>query len=163
MKLKLIQEQVLDANISQLTFDNVFSADYLDYVVSSSDGMGTQNNNAMRFINASGTEISSGNYNQHQIYGSAGAENYSRQTNATVINDAFWKTHDGVNIQCIIWNPYDENQQTMFSSFGTAHNVFIDESALFVSSERVRGFIMHDFSTSLYYNQGIISVYGLEY
>jgi intergrase/recombinase len=80
MKLKLIQEQKLFDDVTSLTFDNVFSDDYLDYVVTSHDGLGTVASNAVRMLDASGTEKSDSLYQIHQIYGTNSAENYQTGT-----------------------------------------------------------------------------------
>ena len=91
MKLKLIQEEKLSADVTNITFDNVFSADYLDYMITAHDGLGTVASNSMRLLNSSGTEISSSNYIIHQIYGTNSAENYQTSTGTSYFFDTFWK------------------------------------------------------------------------
>jgi len=163
MKLKLIQEEKLAAEVTSLTLDNIFDTTYEDYVVTAHDGLGTSPNNYLRFLNSSGTEISSSVHVQHQIYGTSSAENYSKQTAGNIFNDVWWKYDDGVNISAMIHNPYDENQQTMVSTFGNANQLFNDGSYLLNSAERIRGIKLVQYNSSTYYNIGILSVYGIEY
>ena len=163
MKLKLIQEEKLAADVTSLTLDNIFDTTYEDYVVTAHDGLGTVPNNYLRFLNSGGTEISSTVHQQHQIYGTNSAEAYSRQSSGNVFNDVWWKYSDGVNISAMIHNPYDENQQTMVSTFGNANQLFNDGSYLLNSAERVRGIKLIQYNSSTYYNIGILSVYGIEY
>ena len=63
----------------------------------------------------------------------------------------------------MIHNPYDENQQTMVSTFGNANQLFNDGSYLLNSNERIRGIKLVQYNSSTYYNIGILSVYGIEY
>lgn len=163
MKLKLIQEEKLSADVTTLTVDNVFSADYLDYVITSHDGLGTVASNALRFIDGSGNERSTSEYQVHQIYGTGSAENYQNSTDQNKYYDAFWKYDDGVNISVMIHNPFDENQQTLLSAFGTASNLIFDASGVYNEAERHRGFKLIQGSSTSYYNTGILSIYGIEY
>jgi hypothetical protein len=163
MKLKLIQEQKLFDDVTSLTFDNVFSDDYLDYVVTSHDGLGTVASNAVRMLDASGTEKSDSLYQIHQIYGTNSAENYQTGSTQTRAFDAFWKYGDGVNISVFFWNPFDENQQTLIGGFGNANQLFFDASMVYNSNLRCRGFKLIQVNSSTYFNTGVISVYGIEY
>ena len=162
MKLKLIQEEKLSADVTNITFDNVFSADYLDYMVTAHDGLGNVASNGIRLLNSSGTEISSSNYIIHQIYGTNSAENYQTSTGTNTFFDTFWKYNDGVNISSFVWNPFDENQQTIVSGFGNANQLFYDSAMHYNTSERHRGFKLIQGSITTYYNEGILSVYGIE-
>jgi hypothetical protein len=163
MKLKLIQEEKLSADVTNITFDNVFSADYLDYMITAHDGLGNVASNSMRLLNSSGTEISSSNYIIHQIYGGNSAENYQRSSGFSTFFDTWWKYNDGVNISSFVWNPFDENQQTIVSGFGNANQLFYDSAMHYNTSERHRGFKLIQGSSTTYYNEGILSIYGLEY
>ena len=162
MKLKLIQEQKLDSDVTSITVDNVFSADYLDYVITAHDGLGTVSSNSMRLI-SSGTEISSSNYIIHQIYGTNSAENYQKSSGHSSFFDTFWKYNDGVNISNFIWNPFDENQQTIVSGFGNANQLFFDSAMHYNTAGRHEGFKLIQATSTTYYNEGILSVYGIEY
>ena len=163
MKLKLIQEEKLSADVTNITFDNVFSADYLDYMITAHDGLGTVASNSMRLLNSSGTEISSSNYIIHQIYGTNSAENYQTSTGTNTFFDTFWKYNVGVIISSFVWNPFDENQQTIVSGFGNANQLFYDSAMLYNTSVRHRGFKLIQSSSTAYYNEGILSIYGIEY
>tara|TARA_R100001163_G_scaffold63747_1_gene56345 strand:+ start:44 stop:535 length:492 start_codon:yes stop_codon:yes gene_type:complete len=163
MKLKLIQEEKLFSDVTNITFDNVFSADYLDYVITSHDGLGTVSSNALRFLDSSGNERSTSEYQIHQIYGTNSAENYQNSSDQNKYFDAFWKYGDGVNISIMIHNPFDENQQTLLSAFGNANQLFFDASGVYNESERHRGFKLIQATSTTYYNTGILSIYGIEY
>ena len=163
MKLKLIQEQKLSSDVTNITFDNVFSNDYLDYVITAHDGLGTVASNNMRLLDAAGTEQSQTDYIIHQIYGTNSAENYQKSTGHSGFFDTFWKYGDGVNISCFVFNPYDDNQQTLVSGFGNANQLFYDSAMLYKTSERIRGFKLIQGSSTTYYNLGILSIYGIEY
>ena len=101
MKLKLIQEEKLGANVTSLTLDNIFDTTYEDYVVTAHDGLGNVPNNYLRFLNSSGTEISSSVHAQHQIYGTSSAENYSQQSTGNIFNDGSYLLNSAERVRGI--------------------------------------------------------------
>lgn len=163
MKLKLIQETKLFNNYSSIFFDNVFSDTYLDYVVSASNGLGNVPSNAIRFIDQAGNEQSSSNGTLHQMYANASAEYYQKGNGINYVYDVFWKYGDGLNIQCIFWHPYVSTRRTQITYRGTANNLYYDGVAGWNQTKQMRGFLLHDYNSSTYYNEGTLSIYGIEY
>tara|TARA_R100000773_G_C4197021_1_gene100789 strand:- start:216 stop:707 length:492 start_codon:yes stop_codon:yes gene_type:complete len=161
MKLVKIKEIVLKRDVTSLSIDNVFTADYDDYILVCSYGMGTSPSNQIRVINAAGNEDSGSEYQIHQIRVNSSGQLFQR-ADGNYIFDFFWK-YTGNNHLGFIYRPFDSTLPTAMQVWGSqsAGNSYTDAGLNHDRQQSNRGIKFTQYSGSVYYNQGTITVYGI--
>lgn len=168
--LQLISTQAISGSISSLDFDNVFSANYDVYKITSQgiSTVGTTNNSTgIRLLDSSGTVIDQAEYDYaQQVLRTNTSFGEVRATGQTSVLDFFGVTDQapestgGVGY---VYNPFDSSSYTFFmqqNSMALA-GVYRGFKAIGVhkSAESCRGF-RATFSQAV--GSGTISVYGVK-
>lgn len=161
MKLVEIERIVLQPNVTSVTIDNIFSATYDDYLIVESYGMGSSPSNQIRVIDGAGNEDSGSEYQLHQIRSSATGQLFQR-ADGNYVFDFFWK-YTGNHHIAHIYRPFDANHPTTAQIWGiqSAGNSVTDSAMNHDRQTSNRGIKFIQYSTSVYYNTGTITIYGV--
>ena len=171
--LRLINETEITSAVNSVNVTDVFSADFDIYFATisnvSSDST-SHDNTRMRFVNASGSVISSSNYDNAQLDMHAeNAHSQIRGTNADSTGLAFAMTNDlepeGISNSYYFFNPYSSSSYTFAIQQGSARlaGVFRTGKGIAVLKQltSITGFQIYQATSSINLNSGFIRTYGL--
>ena len=168
--LRLINETQITSNVTGVVIDNIFTADFdiykivIDGVQESASGQ--EQWLRLRFINSSGTEDTSSEYDYAHLRmlsnSGYGTENNTNQNNILYAGLGY-TDDDGTNAVAYIFNPYSSTEHTFMMAQGIFWNGTRMQSvkgiAVHTSAETIRGIKLYQSSGSM--GSGIIKVYGL--
>ena len=168
--LELISSQTISASTSSIDFDNVFSAKYDVYKITTANisTVGTTNTDVdMRLLDSTGTVIDQAEYDYaEQILRTNSAFGERKATGATSLSQFFGGTDnhpESMGAVAYVFNPFDSSSYTFFTSqvsyaVATVYRGF-KNIGVHKSAESCRGFRIF---TSQNVDEGVISVYGVK-
>jgi len=171
--LRLINETPITSAVNSVNVTDVFSADFDIYfaTISNVSSDSTSHDNVrMRFINSSGSVVSSSNYDTAQLdMASELAFNQLKATNADSTGLAFAMTSDlepeGISNSYYFFNPYSSSSYTFALQQGSAGIVGVFRSgkgiAVLKQLASITGFQIYQATSSINMNSGAIRTYGL--
>jgi hypothetical protein len=161
MKLVEIERIVLQPNVKSVTIDNIFSATYDDYLIVESYGMGSSPSNQIRVIDGAGNEDSGSEYQLHQIRASTSGQLFQR-ADGNYVFDFFWK-YTGNHHIAHIFRPFSSNHPSTALVWGiqSAGNSYTESAMNHDRQTSNRGIKFIQYSTSVYYNTGTLTIYGI--
>jgi hypothetical protein len=168
--LRLINETTVSASVSNVDVTNVFSADFDIYKITTS-GFTTVSTTSTdldaRFINSSGSVISSSSYDTAHLNLKAETSfSSTRVTNQTLISSIFGGTDDspeGSGTVTYIFNPFSSSSYT-FGLFQVSSNLGGNHRSrkgitVLKSTASITGFRIVGISANV--DEGIVRTYGL--
>ena len=161
MKLVEINRIVLQPDVTSVTIDNIFSADYDDYLIVESYGMGSVPNNGLRVVDAAGNEDSGTEYQVHEIRVGTSGQLFQK-ADGNYWFDFFWK-YTGNHHIAHFYRPFSSNHPTTSIVWGiqSAGNSYTDSAFNHDRQQSNRGIKFIQYNTSVYYNTGTITIYGV--
>ena len=121
--LQLIKTQVITSSVSSIDFDNVFSATYDVYKITTANisTVGTTNTDVdMRLLDSTGTVIDQAEYDYaEQILRTNSAFGERKATGATSLSQFFGGTDnhpESMGAVAYVFNPFDSSSYTLFTS-----------------------------------------------
>lgn len=162
MKLVEIQKIVLQPNVTSLVIDNIFSADYDDYVIMVDYGMGNVPNNRARFLDINGNEDSGTEYQLHQIRVNNTGQLFQR-SDTTNLSDMFWK-YTGNHQIAWFYRPFSASHPSSALVWGvqSAGTSYTEHAHNHDRQQSNRGLKFIVYSGTVYYNTGTIKIYGVK-
>jgi hypothetical protein len=165
--LRLINETEFSETVTNISIDNVFSADFDIYQITlhcRESGGGLQGGVGMRFINTSGSVISSSSYDSANLRLLVDSTSEDKATNGTsLLHTALGFTDElGTVSTCYIFNPYSSSSYTFTLGQGNFYTTKMQTEkgiGVFKSAETVRGFNLITDTGS--FGSGTIKTYGL--
>jgi hypothetical protein len=162
MKLVKVGGSVIEADVSTVTLDNVFTTDYDDYVIYCTQFGGTGSSINMRLLDSSGNEQSDSKYDFHQIYFGSDSINYQRSNNQNRVYDFFWKA-DNSSYKAYIFSPMVATQTRAISEGITEGATAVMIGMTYTdNTEQHRGIKFYQQGASDAFDEGAIIVYGIK-
>jgi len=162
MKLVKVGGSVIEADISTVTLDNVFTTDYDDYVIYCTKFGGTGSSINMRLLDTSGNEESDSKHDFHQIYMGSGSIAYQRANNNNRVYDFFWKGDD-TSFKAYVFGPMVATQTRLISDGrGSETNAVYQGVTYTDDTEQHRGIKFYQQGASDAFDEGAIIVYGIK-
>tara|TARA_R100000951_G_C2641038_1_gene180979 strand:+ start:969 stop:1460 length:492 start_codon:yes stop_codon:yes gene_type:complete len=161
MKLVEIEKIVLQPNVTSLVIDNIFSADYDDYVIMVDYGMGNVPNNRPRFLDVNGNEDSGTEYQLHQIRANNTGQLFQR-SDTNSMSDMFWK-YTGNHQIAWLYRPFSASHPSTALVWGvqSAGASYTEHAHNHDRQQSNRGIKFIIYNGSVYYNTGTIKIYGV--
>lgn len=162
MKLVRVGGITVTEDLSTLTLDNVFTTDYDDYIIYTTQTGGTGSSINMRLIDSSGSEQSDSKYDFHQIYFGSASINYQRTNNQNRVFDFFWKA-DNTSFKAYVFGPMVATQTRLISDgIEEATDAVMMGVTYTDDTEQHRGIKFYQQGASDAFDEGAVIVYGIK-